>query len=126
MSDLHLGLSDQWVRLCIVGSLRWCALWIRQIIFSFPGDLFDGSERSIRFIATAPLLELKPPLGMYFVGGNHEEFGGAAEFEAVLRKGGIRKCSSNECAEVEGVQTSWGWRMALRRIRCRCGHFLRG
>jgi uncharacterized protein len=51
----------------------------------------------------APLLELKPPLGMYFVGGNHEEFGGAAEFEAVLRGAGIRVLH-NECADVEGVR----------------------
>lgn len=99
VSDLHLG--------HINGSAfaRRIAAMVRAVdpaIIFLPGDLFDGSKVD-PLLVTAPLLELKPPLGMYFVGGNHEEFGGAAEFEAVLRKDGIRVLH-NECAEVEGVR----------------------
>jgi hypothetical protein len=40
---------------------------------------------------------------MYFVGGNHEAFGGAEEYEAALRASGIRVLH-NECADVDGVR----------------------
>ena len=67
-----------------------------------PGDMFDGSKIDPLRVA-APLLELKPPLGIYFVGGNHEQFGGAAHFEKALRAGGIRVLH-NECADVDGLR----------------------
>jgi predicted MPP superfamily phosphohydrolase len=70
------------------------------IIF-IAGDLFDGSKVNAAQLVQ-PLFELKPPLGVFFVGGNHEEFGEAAEFESTLRAGGIRVLH-NECVTVDGV-----------------------
>jgi predicted MPP superfamily phosphohydrolase len=68
------------------------------------GDLFDGSKIDAhRWVA--PLLELKPAFGIFFAGGNHEEFGGSAHFEDALRAGGIRVLH-NECADVDGLRVA--------------------
>ncbi len=99
VSDLHLGHINGFAL------ARRIAAKVRDLdpaIIFLPGDLFDGSNVDPLQVI-APLLELKPPLGMYFVGGNHEEFGGADEYEAALRAGGIRVLH-NECAEVDGVR----------------------
>ncbi len=99
VSDLHLGHINGFA------FARRIAAMVHDLdpaIVFLPGDLFDGSKVDpLRVIA--PLLEVKPPLGMYFVGGNHEEFGGADEFEAALRACGIRVLH-NECVEVDGVR----------------------
>lgn len=99
VSDVHLGHVNQ------VGFARRIAAMARDLnpatIF-LAGDLFDGSKIDAhRWVA--PLLELKPPLGVFFAGGNHEEFGGAAHFENALRAGGIRVLH-NECADVDGLR----------------------
>jgi predicted MPP superfamily phosphohydrolase len=65
------------------------------------GDLFDGAKVNPRQIA-GPILDLHPPLGTFFVDGNHEEFGGAAHFEEALRAAGIRVLH-NECVTIDGV-----------------------
>jgi hypothetical protein len=99
VSDLHLGHINGFAY------TRRIAAMVRGLdpaIIFLPGDLFDGSKVDPLHVA-APLLELKPPLGTYFVGGNHEEFGGAEAYETVLRAGGIRVLH-NECADVEGVR----------------------
>jgi predicted MPP superfamily phosphohydrolase len=99
VSDLHLGHINGFAY------MRRVAAMVRDLdpaILFVPGDLFDGSKVDPLHVA-APLLGLKPPLGTYFVGGNHEEFGGAEAYEAVLRAGGIRVLH-NECANVEGVR----------------------
>lgn len=99
VSDLHLG---------HINGLEFAqriAAKVRELspaIVFLPGDLFDGSKVDPHRLA-APLLELKPPLGSFFVGGNHEEFGGAAHFEEALRAGGIRVLH-NECADVDGLR----------------------
>lgn len=98
VSDVHLGHVNQ------IGFARRIAEMARELnpatIF-LAGDLFDGSKIDAhRWVA--PLLELKPPLGVFFAGGNHEEFGGAAHFEDALRAGGIRVLH-HECADVDGL-----------------------
>jgi len=99
VSDLHLGHVNG------LGFARRIAGRVRALnpaIVFLPGDMFDGSKVDPLEVA-APLLELKPPLGMYFVGGNHEEFGGSAHFEEALRAGGIRVLH-DECAVVDGLR----------------------
>jgi uncharacterized protein len=99
VSDLHLGHING------LAFARRIAQMVRDLnpaVVFLPGDMFDGSKVDPIQVA-APLFELKPPLGMYFVGGNHEEFGGAADFEAALRGGGIRVLQ-NECADVDGLR----------------------
>jgi predicted MPP superfamily phosphohydrolase len=99
VSDLHLGhVNGLAFARRIAGKVR----GLNPAIVFLPGDMFDGGKVDPLEVA-APLLELKPPLGMYFVGGNHEEFGGAAHFEDALRAGGIRVLH-NECAVVDGVR----------------------
>lgn len=78
------------------------ALALNPAIAFLAGDLFDGTRIDPAQIAE-PILRLNPPLGVFFVGGNHEEFGGAAHFEEALRSGGIRVLH-NECAMVDGVR----------------------
>jgi hypothetical protein len=99
ISDMHLGHING------VEFARRVAAKAQELdpaIIFMAGDLFDGTKVDPRRVA-APLLELKPPLGIYFVGGNHEEFGGAAHFEEALREGGIRVLH-NECAVVDGIR----------------------
>ena len=99
ITDMHLGHING------RGFARRVAEMARKLdpaVIFLAGDLFDGSKLDPRRTAE-PILKLNPPLGIFFVGGNHEEFGGAAHFEEVLRAAGIRVLH-NECATVEGVR----------------------
>jgi predicted MPP superfamily phosphohydrolase len=99
ISDTHLGHING------VGFAKRVAQMARDLnpaIVFLAGDLFDGSKVDPLRIA-APILALKPPLGIYFVGGNHEEFGGAKHFEEVLRDAGVRVLH-NESALVDGLR----------------------
>lgn len=98
VSDLHLG---------HVNGARFAARIARiarrlnpDILF-IAGDLYDGSKVDPHKLAS-PLFKLAPPLGMYFCGGNHEDFGNAAEFERTLRAGGIRVLN-DERVDVDGL-----------------------
>ncbi|HUY94889.1 MAG TPA: metallophosphoesterase [Terracidiphilus sp.] len=98
VSDLHLG---------HVNGTRFAARIARiarrlnpEILF-IAGDLYDGSKVDPHRLA-APLFELAPPLGTYFCGGNHEDFGNAAEFERTLRAGGVRVLN-DERVNVDGL-----------------------
>lgn len=99
ISDTHLGHING------RGFAQRVAEMARELnpaIVFLAGDLFDGSKVDPEKLA-APILELKPPLGIYFVGGNHEEFGGSENFEEALRKSGVRVLH-NESAVVDGVR----------------------
>jgi uncharacterized protein len=99
VSDTHLGHING---LAFARRIAGMARELNPAIIFLAGDLFDGSKVDAQQMA-APLLELKPPLGIYFVGGNHEEFGGAAHFEEALRASGIHVLH-NEEAEVDGLR----------------------
>jgi len=98
VSDLHLG-NINGLRFAHRVAHRVRAL-APEIVF-LPGDLFDGTRVDPATIA-APILALAPPLGLYFVTGNHEVFGGSERFTEPLRRGGIR-VMDNARADVEGV-----------------------
>src|ERR1700751_4297226 len=55
--------------------------------FLFPATRFLAPRYPVRF--AAPLYALSPPLGVYFVTGNHEMFGGAKHYCDALRRGGF-------------------------------------
>jgi uncharacterized protein len=99
ISDMHLGHVNG------AGFARRVATKAQELdpaaIF-LAGDLFDGSKVDAGEII-APLKQMQPPLGVFFVDGNHEEFGGAAHFEDAVRKTGIRVLH-NECVTVDGVR----------------------
>ena len=86
ISDIHLG-NINGVRFA-----RRVAAMARELnpdIIFVPGDLFDGTKAHPDKLA-APLYELAPPLGAYFVSGNHEEFGGSSHYCEAVRRGGFR------------------------------------
>jgi predicted MPP superfamily phosphohydrolase len=53
--------------------------------------------------AASPLKGLNPPLGTFFVEGNHEEFRDPARFLDAVRASGVRVLE-NEKAEIDGLQ----------------------
>ena len=98
-SDLHLG-NINGVRFA-----RRIAETVRRLnpdIVFIPGDLFDGTKADPRIIA-APLFELAPPFGVFFVSGNHEEFGGATHYVEGVRSKGIQVLE-NERIIIDGLQ----------------------
>ncbi|HZP05596.1 MAG TPA: metallophosphoesterase [Terracidiphilus sp.] len=98
MSDLHLG---------NVNSTRFCRRVVKlassfdpDVVF-IPGDLFDGSKGDLDRMV-APLKELKPPLGVYFSTGNHEEFHDPSDYLDAIRRTGVRVLA-NERVTVDGM-----------------------
>ena len=98
ISDLHLG---------NVNGARFCRRLVRQastmqpdIVF-LPGDLFDGVRGDLDRLLE-PIREWKPPLGVYFSSGNHEEFGDPTHYLEPIARAGIRVLV-NERVTVDGV-----------------------
>jgi predicted MPP superfamily phosphohydrolase len=98
LSDLHLG------NLNGVGFSRRLVEKVQALhpdIVFMPGDFFDGSGADPEMLA-APFRDLKVPLGMFYVTGNHEEFGDASHYTQAIAGAGIRVLA-NEKAVVEGL-----------------------
>ncbi len=99
ITDLHLG------NINAAGFARRIAAIARRLdpsIIFVAGDLYDGSKADPARIA-APLFQLSPPHGTYFCGGNHEDFGDAAEYSAAIARGGIQVLH-NQRVDVDGLQ----------------------
>ncbi|MDR5727747.1 MAG: metallophosphoesterase, partial [Terriglobia bacterium] len=96
--DVHLGNIN---RARISRRIARMAQRLKPEIIFIPGDLFDGSKDDPVQLAS-PLFELKPPLGIYYVLGNHDEFGGGHRYVEVLRQGGMHVLD-NECVTVDGL-----------------------
>jgi uncharacterized protein len=99
ISDLHLGPVRNG------GFLRRMIAKISQespdAIF-IAGDLYDGTAiDAVR--AAEPLKRLTAPQGVYFVAGNHEQFGDDSKYLNAVSAAGIRVLNS-EKVEVEGLQ----------------------
>ena len=99
ISDLHLGhvwhVSFARRMVAMIAKLKPDVVWIA-------GDLYDGTAVDTER-AAAPLRELKPPLGVFFVEGNHEEFTNPAKYVDAIRQTGVRVLD-NEKTEVDGLQ----------------------
>jgi uncharacterized protein len=99
ISDLHLGhvRNARFTRRMVaaIAKLKPAIVWIA-------GDLFDGTAVDAER-AAAPLRELKPPLGVFFVEGNHEEFTDPDKYLRAIRGTGVRVLD-NEKANVDGLQ----------------------
>ena len=99
VSDLHLG---------NIRGARFLARIVKKIAAENPsivliaGDLFDGTPIDADR-AVAPLRSLQPPLGSFFVEGNHEEFRDPAQFVNAIAKTGVRPLY-NELVDIEGLQ----------------------
>jgi uncharacterized protein len=86
ISDVHLGHVNG------ASYLRRVVTKLRQLrpdVVFIPGDLFDGSHADVEALAS-PLKQLKPPLGTYFVTGNHEEFSDHSKYLHAVSQSGVR------------------------------------
>ena len=66
------------------------------------GDLYDGTPADLARLAE-PLRSLKPPLGIFFVEGNHEEFTDYTKYLKAVSGAGARVLN-NERVELDGLQ----------------------
>ena len=66
------------------------------------GDLYDGTAIDARQ-AAVPLSKLTAPHGVYFVAGNHEQFGDDTKYLSAVEAAGVRVLS-NEKVEADGLQ----------------------
>ena len=66
------------------------------------GDLFDGMDGTL-FDMVAPINELKPPLGTYFITGNHENYLGVDKAYASIGATGVISLK-DEVRDLDGLQ----------------------
>lgn len=99
ISDLHLGpvRNGNFLRRMISKILREAP----DAVF-IAGDLYDGTAIDAER-AAAPLSKLIAPKGVYFVAGNHEQFGDDSKYLSAVAAAGVRVLS-NEKIEVDGLQ----------------------
>jgi uncharacterized protein len=99
ISDVHLGhvRNGNFLRRMVAKILR----EEPDAIF-IAGDLYDGTAIDAGR-AAEPLNKLTAPQGVYFVAGNHEQFGDDSRYLNAIAAAGVRVLS-NEKVEVDGLQ----------------------
>jgi predicted MPP superfamily phosphohydrolase len=99
ISDVHLGhvRNGSFLRRMVTKVLR----EEPDAIF-IAGDLYDGTAIDAQR-AAEPLSKLVAPHGVYFVAGNHEQFGDDSKYLDAVAAAGVRVLS-NEKVEVDGLQ----------------------
>ena len=99
ISDLHLGhvRNGSFLRRVVAKIL----LEEPDAVF-IAGDLYDGTAIDAAR-AAEPLNRLTAPHGVYFVAGNHEQFGDDSQYLHAIAAAGVRVLSS-EKVEVDGLQ----------------------
>ena len=99
ISDVHLGhvRNGSFLRRVVAKILK----EEPDAIF-IAGDLYDGTAIDARR-AAEPLSDLVAPHGVYFVAGNHEQFGDDSKYLRAIAAAGVRVLS-NEKVEVDGLQ----------------------
>ena len=99
VSDVHLGhvRNGRFLRRLVAMILREAP----DAIF-IAGDLYDGTAIDAGR-AAEPLSKLTAPHGVYFVAGNHEQFGDDSKYLNAVTAAGVRVLS-NEKVEADGLQ----------------------
>jgi predicted MPP superfamily phosphohydrolase len=99
VTDLHLG-NVRGVGLSrrVVAALQ--QLQPEAVLIS--GDLFDGSKADLHTLIE-PWKKISASSGIYFVTGNHEEFGAREKYLEAIARAGIRVLN-NEKVDVNGMQ----------------------
>jgi predicted MPP superfamily phosphohydrolase len=99
ISDLHLGhvRNGSFLRRVVAKILQ----EEPDAVF-IAGDLYDGTAIDAGR-AAEPLNKLTAPHGVYFVAGNHEQFGDDSKYLRAIAAAGVRVLSS-EKVEVDGLQ----------------------
>jgi uncharacterized protein len=99
VSDLHLG---------HVRNGNFLRRMVAKILDEGPdaifiaGDLYDGTAIDAAR-AAEPLSKLTAPQGVYFVAGNHEQFGDDSKYLQAVKAAGVRVLE-NEKVEADGLQ----------------------
>jgi uncharacterized protein len=99
ISDLHLG---------HVRNGNFLRRMVAKILDEDPdaifiaGDLYDGTYIDAQK-AAEPLSKLTAPYGVYFVAGNHEQFGDDSKYLHAVKAAGVRVLN-NEKVEADGLQ----------------------
>jgi predicted MPP superfamily phosphohydrolase len=99
ISDLHLG---------HVRNGNFLRRMVSMILDEGPdaifiaGDLYDGTYIDAHK-AAEPLSKLSAPHGVYFVAGNHEQFGDDSKYLQAVKAAGVRVLN-NEKIEADGLQ----------------------
>ncbi len=99
LSDLHLG---QIHKEAFSRRLTERVNALKPDIIFVGGDLFDGVAGDLSHLA-APFKDLKAPLGVYFITGNHEEFNNPNIYLSVVKDLGMRVLA-DESVEIDGVR----------------------
>lgn len=99
ISDVHLGhvRNGNFLRRMVAKILK----EEPDLIF-IAGDLYDGTAIDAGR-AAEPLNKLTAPHGVYFVAGNHEQFGDDSKYLRAVSAAGVRVLS-NEKVEADGLQ----------------------
>jgi predicted MPP superfamily phosphohydrolase len=99
ISDVHLGhvRNGGFLRRMVTTILKETP----DAIF-IAGDLYDGTAIDAGR-AAEPLNKLTAPQGVYFVAGNHEQFGDDSKYLRAVEAAGVRVLT-NEKVEVDGLQ----------------------
>jgi hypothetical protein len=99
ITDVHLGhvRSRNFLQRLIAKVLR----EEPDLVF-IAGDLFDGTAIDANN-AAEPLTQLTAPHGVYFVAGNHEQFGDDSKYLNAIAATGVRVLK-NERVNVDGLQ----------------------
>jgi predicted MPP superfamily phosphohydrolase len=99
VSDLHLGhvRNGSFLRRMVAKILK-----EQPDAIFIAGDLYDGTAIDARR-AAEPLSGLTAPHGVYFVAGNHEQFGDDSKYLRAVEAAGVRVLS-NEKVEADGLQ----------------------
>jgi predicted MPP superfamily phosphohydrolase len=99
VSDIHLG---NFRRAMFSRSVVSRIMGLRPECILVAGDMFDGVIMNVEE-AVSPLAGLSAPSGVFFVGGNHDDYGGRNAYFSALRRVGMRVLD-NERVEVAGLQ----------------------
>ena len=101
VSDLHLG------QIYTAGHTQKVVNAIKRVnpdIVFVGGDVFDGTTATDLYSLVDPFNQLNPTLGVYYITGNHEEFGGSmTHFVDAVKNVGMRVLM-DQAIEIEGVQ----------------------
>jgi len=99
VTDLHLGsVRGAGFTSRVVAKLQ----GLKPDAVFISGDLFDGPEKNPDRLVE-PLRKLSVPDGVFYVTGNHEEFGDRAELIEAVQRTGIRVLN-NEKVDLHGLQ----------------------
>jgi len=99
ISDLHLGhvRNASFLQRIVADVLK-----EKPDAIFIAGDLYDGTAIDAKR-AAEPLRQLTAPHGVYFVAGNHEQFGDDSKYLQAVEAAGVRVLS-NEKVEAAGLQ----------------------